>query len=70
MTTTELEKLFTAVAEDDANAEKQKNNKLEAIRNVLRTYFEVDPWTEEYTGLYDDMLTAQDALDQIVEILK
>jgi len=56
-----------------ANAVKAKandKNKLEAIRNVLRTYFEVDPWTEEYTGLYDDMLTAQDAIDMIVEILK
>ena len=56
-----------------ANAVKAKandKNKLEAIRNVLRTYFEADPWTEEYTGLYDDMLTAQDAIDMIVEILK
>ena len=56
-----------------ANAVKAKandKNKLEAIRNVLRTYFEVDPWTEEYTGPYDDMLTAQDAIDMIVEILK
>ena len=70
MTATELGKLLAAVAKDDADAEKQKDNKLEAIRNVLRRYFEVDPWTEEYTGLYDDMLTAQDAIEMIVEILK
>lgn len=47
-----------------------KAKKLEAIRNVLCTYFEVDPWTGEHTGLYDDMLTAQDAIDEIVNILK
>lgn len=70
MTATELGKLLAAVAKDDADAEKQKNDKIEAIRNVLRNYFEVDPWTEEYTGLYDDMLTAQDAIEMIVEILK
>ena len=70
MTATELGKLLTAVAKDDADAEKQKDNKLEAIRNVLRRYFEVDPWTEEYTGLYDDMLTAKDAIDEIVNILR
>jgi len=70
MTATELGKLLVAVAKDDADAEKQKDNKLEAIRNVLRRYFEVDPWTEEYTGLYDEDLTAQDAIEMIVEILK
>lgn len=53
-----------------ATAAKTDKDKLEAIRNVLRTYFEVDPWTEEYTGLYDDMLTAQDAIDEIVNILR
>ena len=70
MTATELGKLLAAVAEDDANVEKQKNDKIEAIRNVLRTYFEADPWTGDYTGLYDEDLTAQGALDWIVEILK
>lgn len=70
MTANELGKLLAAVAEDDVNAEKQKNDKLEAIRNVLRNYFEVDPWTGDYTGLYDENLTAQGALDWIVEILK
>ena len=70
MTATELGKLLVAVAKDDADAEKQKDNKLEVIRNVLRRYFEVDPWTEEYTGLYDEDLTAQDAIEMIVEILK
>lgn len=56
-----------------ANIVKAKANdgdKLEAIRNVLRTYFEVDPWTETYTGLYDDTLSAQDAIDMIVRLLK
>lgn len=70
MTATELGKLLAAVAKDDADAEKQKDNKLEAIRNVLRRYFEVDPWTGDYTGLYDEDLTAQDAIEMIVEILK
>ena len=69
MTAAELRKLLAAVAKDDADAEKQKDNKLEAIRNILRHYFEVDPWTEEYTGLYDEDLTAQGALDEIVRIL-
>ena len=68
MTATELGKLLAAVAEDDVNAEKQKND--EAIRNALRHYFEVDPWTGNYTGLYDEDLTAQDVIDMIVEILK
>lgn len=56
-----------------ANIVKAKANdgdKLEAIRNIMRTYFEVDPWTEECTGLYDEDLTAQDAIDMIVDILK
>ena len=70
MTAAELRKLLVAVAKDDADAEKQKDNKLEAIRNVLRTYFEVDPWTGDYTGLYDEDLTAQEAIEMIVEILK
>lgn len=43
--------------------------KIEAIRNVLRTYFEVDPWTEKETGLFNDMFTADEALDEIVRIL-
>lgn len=63
MTANDLRLALAAAAETD-------KDKLEAIRNVLRTYFEVDPWTGDYTGLYDDMFTAQDALDQIVEILK
>ena len=58
------------VVEAKANDKNKLEAMLEAIRNVLRTYFEVDPWTEEHTELYDDTLTAQDAIDMIVDILK
>lgn len=40
------------------------------ICDVLRKYFENDPWTGKPDSDYDDMLTAQEAIDQIVEILR
>jgi len=46
-------------------------DKLEAIRNILRTYyFEADPWTGDVSDLYDENFSATDAIDAIVEILK
>ena len=44
--------------------------KVFAIQDVLRKYFENDPWTGMPDPDYDDMLTPQDAIDEIVEILK
>ena len=40
-----------------------------AIKDVLRKYFENDPWTGMPDPNYDDMLSPQEAIDEIVEIL-
>ena len=43
--------------------------KVFAIQDVLRKYFENDPWTGMPDPNYDDMLSPQEAIDEIVEIL-
>lgn len=37
----------------------------EKIREVLRRYFEADPWTGEPSPDFDDSYTAQDAVDAV-----
>lgn len=41
----------------------------EKIKPVLRRYFESDPWTGQPSSDFDDTYTAQEAVDEIVDIL-
>lgn len=46
------------------------NDKIKLIREILNQYFENDPITHEPNPDYDDMLTAQEAIDRIVDVLR
>ena len=50
--------------------ERTQASKIEQIREILNRYFENDPITGEPNPEYDDMLTAQGAIDEIVEALR
>lgn len=43
--------------------------KIEQIKNIIRRYFEADPWTGETSTTFDDNYTAQAAIDDIVNVL-
>ena len=49
--------------------ESYADDTIDNIKDVLKRYFEVDPETEEPNPEYDEDFTAQDALDEIVDIL-
>lgn len=52
--------------------EKIKMTKQELIKQLkirINHYFEADPWTGESNEFFDDCDTAQEALDDIVDII-
>jgi hypothetical protein len=49
--------------------ESYADDAIENIKGVIRKYFEIDPETEEPNPEFDDSFTAQDAIDEIVDIL-
>lgn len=54
----------------DDNFERTQASRIEQIREILNRYFENDPWTDEPNPNYDDNYMPQDAIDDIVEILR
>ena len=46
-----------------------KKPPLERIKDVLRKYFEYDPWTDEPSPLYSETFEPQAALDAILQII-
>ena len=42
---------------------------LERIKDVLRKYFEYDPWTDEPSPLYSETFEPQAAIDAILQII-
>lgn len=49
--------------------ESYADDAIENIKGVIRKYFEIDPETEEESPDFDENFTAQDAIDEIVDIL-
>ena len=49
--------------------ESYADDAIDNIKDVLKKYFEVDPETEEENPQFDENFTAQEALDEIVDIL-
>lgn len=49
--------------------ESYADDTIDNIKSILHKYFEVDPETEEPNEEYDENFTAQDAIDEIVDIL-
>lgn len=49
--------------------ESNDDEEIEEIKGVLRKYFEVDPETQEENSEYEEDFSAQDAIDEIVEII-
>ena len=49
--------------------ESNDDEEIEEIKSVLRKYFEVDPETQEENSEYEEDFSAQDAIDEIVEII-
>lgn len=49
--------------------ESYADDSIEEIKGVIRKYFEVDPETEEPSEEFDENFTAQEAIDEIVDIL-
>lgn len=43
---------------------------IKRIKSVIRRYFETDPWTEKTSAEFDSDFTPQEAIDEIVDILK
>lgn len=48
----------------------EEPNIKEQIKGVLRRYFEYDPETDEKNAEYDEDFSAQDAIDEIVRIIR
>lgn len=46
------------------------DERIKRIKDAIRRYFQFDPWTEEPNPEFDDYLTAQEVVDQIVDILR
>ena len=44
--------------------------KIAAIKTLLNVYFEEDPFTGEPSAVFDKNYSAEEALDEIVKILK
>lgn len=44
--------------------------KIAAIKTLLNIYFEEDPFTREPSIIFDQNYTAEEALDEIIKILK
>ena len=49
--------------------ESYADDTIDNIKGVLKRYFEVDPETEEENPEFDETFTAQDAIDEIIDIL-
>ena len=44
--------------------------KIAAIKTLLNVYFEEDPFTREPSIIFDENVSAEETLDEIVKILK
>lgn len=58
------------VFEEEFRGDQPETRLAEKIKPVLRRYFEADPWTGDPNEDFDATYTAQEAVDEIVNILE